>query len=43
MLKRTGLYGKEGSREYRMASVRGAKEEAERLGRELAKEMKNFT
>lgn len=36
VLKLTGLYAEEGSREYRMASVRGAKEEAERLGRELA-------
>ncbi len=40
MLKLTGLYAEEGSREYRIASVWGVKEEAERLGRELAKEMK---
>lgn len=35
-LKLTGLYAEEGSREYRIASVSGEKEEAERLGRELA-------
>lgn len=40
MLKLTGLYAEESSREYRIASVSGVKEEAERLGRELAKEMK---
>lgn len=40
MLKLTGLYAEESSREYRIASVSGVKVEAERLGRELAKEMK---
>ncbi len=42
VLKLTGLYASEGSREYRTASVVGRKEEAERLGQELAREIKNF-
>ena len=37
MLKLTGLYAKEGSDEYKVASVVGEKEKAEALGRELAR------
>lgn len=40
VLKLMGLYAEEGSREYRTASVVGRKEEAKRLGQELAREMK---
>ncbi len=40
ILKLMGLYAEEGSREYRTASVVGRKEEAKRLGQELAREMK---
>lgn len=42
ILRLTGLYAGEGSREYRTASVVGRKEEAKRLGEELAREIKNF-
>lgn len=39
MLKLTGLYAEEGSRDYRIASIMGEKKEAKRLGRELAGQM----
>lgn len=39
MLKLTGLYAEEGSRDYRIASITGEKKEAKRLGRELAGKM----
>lgn len=39
MLKLTGLYAREGSDKYKIASITGVKQDAERLGRELAKEM----
>ena len=42
VLNLTGLYAREGSREYRTASVAGRKQEAQRLGEELAREIKNF-
>lgn len=39
-LKLTGLYAKEDSQEYQIETVAGSKEEAERLGWELARKMK---